>query len=113
MPNRLLYAQVGVSIGINEPGAYRQINIGGGFPPPSVFYPQPVIIAPGSVAGLPMYLNVPPLCLRNCDSIASPIMLVVDPCILCQNSGFVIATSMRTPSGAMIGVRAARPALWL
>ena len=60
-----VYAQVGVSIGINQPGVYGQINIGGGYPPPAVIYPQPVIIAPGPVAGPPMYLYVPPLYQQN------------------------------------------------
>ncbi|TAL71339.1 MAG: hypothetical protein EPN79_04750 [Burkholderiaceae bacterium] len=60
-----VYAQVGVSIGINQPGVYGQINIGGGYPPPAVVYPQPVLIAPGPVAGPPMYLYVPPLYQRN------------------------------------------------
>lgn len=55
-----VYAQVGVSIGINQPGVYGQINIGG-YPPPPVVYPQPVIIAPGPVDVAPMYLYVPPL----------------------------------------------------
>ena len=60
-----VYAQVGVSIGINQPGVYGQINIGGGYPPPAIVYPQPVIISPGPVVGPPMYLYVPPLYQRN------------------------------------------------
>lgn len=60
-----VYAQVGVSIGINQPGVYGQINIGGGYPPPAVVYPNPVVISPGPVVGPPMYLYVPPLYQRN------------------------------------------------
>lgn len=56
-----VYAQVGVSIGINQPGIYGQINIGGGYPPPTLVYPQPIIVAPGPVSAPPMYLYVPPL----------------------------------------------------
>ena len=59
-----VYAQVGVSIGINQPGVYGQINIGG-YPPPPVVYSEPVIIAPRPVAGPPMYLYVPPLYQQN------------------------------------------------
>jgi hypothetical protein len=51
---------VGVSIGINQPGVYGRIDIGN-FPQPAVVYPQPVIIAPAPVAvhRPPMYLYVP------------------------------------------------------
>src|SRR5574337_801069 len=62
------HAQVGVSIGINEPGVYGQINIGGGYPPPALIYTQPVIVAPvpGVVAPPPpMYMYVPPRYQRN------------------------------------------------
>lgn len=62
------HAQVGVSIGINQPGVYGQINIGGGYPPPALVYPQPVLVAP--VPGVmapppPMYMYVPPRYQRN------------------------------------------------
>jgi hypothetical protein len=52
---------VGVSIGINQPGFYGRINIGD-MPPPVVVYPQPVVIAPAPVAVYqqPIYLYVPP-----------------------------------------------------
>jgi hypothetical protein len=53
-------AQVGVSIGVNQPGFYGQINIGNAAPPP-VIYAQPTVIeqAPEYVGG-PVYLHVPP-----------------------------------------------------
>jgi len=52
---------VGVSIGIDQPGAYGRIDIGN-FPQPAVVYPQPVVIAPTPVAVYqrPIYLYVPP-----------------------------------------------------
>ena len=52
---------VGVSIGINQPGVYGRIDIGN-YPPPAVVYPQPVVIAPTPVAVYqrPIYLYVPP-----------------------------------------------------
>ena len=52
---------VGVSIGINQPGVYGQINIGN-LPPPPVVYAQPIIYAPPRVAVVqqPVYLYVPP-----------------------------------------------------
>lgn len=52
---------VGVSIGINQPGVYGRIDIGN-YPQPRVIYPQPVIIAPSPVAVYqqPIYLYVPP-----------------------------------------------------
>jgi len=50
---------VGVSIGISQPGVYGQINIGN-YPAPALVYPQPVIIAPPRVAMAPAYLYVPP-----------------------------------------------------
>ncbi len=50
-----------VSIGVNEPGFYGQINIGD-YPRPSVVYAQPMIIerGPRYVEAEPMYLHVPP-----------------------------------------------------
>lgn len=51
-------AQVGVSVGIGEPGFYGQISIENA-PPPQVIYPQPVVIAPA-----PRYVGVPPVYLR-------------------------------------------------
>ena len=52
---------VGVSIGINQPGVYGRIDIGS-FPAPAVIYAQPVIYAPTPVAVYqrPIYLYVPP-----------------------------------------------------
>lgn len=52
---------VGVSIGINQPGVYGRIDIGN-YPQPMLVYPQPVIIAPAPVAieRRPIYLYVPP-----------------------------------------------------
>jgi hypothetical protein len=52
---------VGVSIGINQPGVYGRIDIGN-YPPPPVVYAQPVVIAPTPVAiyQRPVYLYVPP-----------------------------------------------------
>jgi len=52
---------IGVSIGINQPGVYGRIDIGN-YPQPAVIYPQPVIIAPAPIAvhQRPIYLYVPP-----------------------------------------------------
>jgi hypothetical protein len=55
------FAQVGVSVGIGEPGFYGQINLGNGYPAPQVVNPQPVVIqpAPEYVGAAPIYLRVP------------------------------------------------------
>jgi hypothetical protein len=54
---------VGVSIGISQPGVYGRIDIGR-FPQPAVVVPQPVIIAPPpqvvAVPAQPVYMWVPP-----------------------------------------------------
>jgi len=53
---------VGVSIGISQPGVYGRIDIGR-FPQPAVVVPQPVIIMPQPVAVVrprPVYMWVPP-----------------------------------------------------
>ncbi len=50
---------VGVSIGINQPGVYGQINIGN-YPAPALVYAQPIVVAPPRVALAPVYLYVPP-----------------------------------------------------
>ena len=52
---------VSVSIGVNAPGIYGQINIGPG-PRPEVIYAQPVVVAqaPEYVGAAPIYLHVPP-----------------------------------------------------
>ena len=57
----LAQTSVGVTIGINQPGVYGQINIGN-FPQPRLVYPQPVVIGPsqGYFKQAPIYLYVPP-----------------------------------------------------
>jgi len=57
----LAQTNVGVSIGINQPGVYGRIDIGS-FPQPALIYSQPVIIVPQPVAvrAEPVYLYVPP-----------------------------------------------------
>src|SRR5258706_987332 len=57
---------VGVSIGINQPGVYGRIDIGN-YPAPAVVYPQPIVIAPAPVAGYqqPIYLHVPVVYQQN------------------------------------------------
>ena len=56
-------ADVGVSIGVNEPGIYGRIDIGN-LPPPRVIYQKPIVIWPPPVARAPppppIYLRVPP-----------------------------------------------------
>ncbi len=56
----LAATSVGVSICINQPGVYGQVNFGN-LPPPLVVYPQPVIYAPPQVRVIqqPIYLYVP------------------------------------------------------
>ena len=56
-----LAAEAGVSVQIGEPGFYGRIDIGG-FPPPQLIYPQPVVIqrVPVGVVREPIYLHVPP-----------------------------------------------------
>jgi hypothetical protein len=57
---------VGVSIGIHQPGVYGRVDIGN-VPPPPVVYAQPVVIAPPRVVvqRQPIYLYVPPAHQRN------------------------------------------------
>ena len=57
----LATTNVGVSIGIAQPGVYGRIDIGN-MAPPHVVYPQPVIYAPPRVTMVqqPVYLYVPP-----------------------------------------------------
>ncbi len=52
---------VGVSIGINQPGVYGRVDIGN-YPQPVLINPQPVIIVqqPVAVVRQPIYLYVPP-----------------------------------------------------
>lgn len=54
-------ADVGVSVNVNEPGFYGQINIGSVPQPPQVIYAQPIVVqrSPTYVAE-PIYLHVPP-----------------------------------------------------
>ena len=55
-------ADVGVSIGISQPGVYGRVDIGR-FPQPAVIVPQPVLVMPQpavAVAPQPVYLWVPP-----------------------------------------------------
>ena len=54
-------ADVGVSIGVNEPGLFGRIDIGG-YPPPQTIYAQPMVIerAPQYAQEPPLYLHVPP-----------------------------------------------------
>ena len=51
---------VGVSIGINQPGVYGRINIGN-VPPPALVRSQPIVFAPPRVVveRQPIYLYVP------------------------------------------------------
>ena len=57
---------VGISIGINQPGVYGRVDIGN-YPQPVVVYPQPVVVAPAPVAVYqqPIYLYVPVQYQRN------------------------------------------------
>ena len=50
---------VGVSIGINQPGVYGRIDIGR-FPQPQVYVQQPVVIYRQAQRPQPIYLHVPP-----------------------------------------------------
>jgi hypothetical protein len=58
-PTRAADVDVGVSIGISQPGVYGRIDIGR-FPQPQVIVQQPVIIARPVRAPEPVYLWVPP-----------------------------------------------------
>jgi hypothetical protein len=50
---------VGVSIGINQPGVYGRIDIGR-FPQPQVIVQQPVVVYRQAQLPPPVYLHVPP-----------------------------------------------------
>jgi hypothetical protein len=50
-------AQTSVNVTVGQPGFYGQLNIGG-YPPPPVYYPQPVVIEQ-RIVGAPVYLRVP------------------------------------------------------
>lgn len=58
-PTRAADVDVGVSIGISQPGVYGRIDIGR-FPQPQVIVQQPVIIQRHVRAPEPVYLWVPP-----------------------------------------------------
>ena len=53
---------VGVSVGVNQPGFYGRIDIGSVSAPPVLIYRQPVIITRPAVVVTqqPVYLHVPP-----------------------------------------------------
>lgn len=57
--NPVYAADVGVSVSIGQPGFYGRLDIGG-YPPPRLLYPQPIIIQQVPVYGEPLYLRVPP-----------------------------------------------------
>ena len=52
---------VGVAVGVGQPGYYGQIELGG-MPAPALIYSNPVIIQamPAGVVVAPVYLRVPP-----------------------------------------------------
>src|SRR5574343_106178 len=52
-------ADVGVSVSIGQPGFYGRIDIGG-YPPPALLYPEPVMIQAVPYGRPPLYLRVPP-----------------------------------------------------
>ena len=54
-----LAADVGVSVSVGQPGFYGRIDIGG-YPPPVLINPQPMIIERVPVDRPPIYLRVPP-----------------------------------------------------
>jgi hypothetical protein len=56
-----LAAEVGVAIGISQPGFYGQISIGE-LPRPRLIYAQPVVVrrVPAVAVAEPIYLHVPP-----------------------------------------------------
>jgi len=62
----LAQAQIGVSVNIDQPGFFGQINIGN-LPRPEVIYSAPVIVEapPANVNYEPVYLRVPPEHHRN------------------------------------------------
>ncbi len=57
-----LAADIGVTIGIDQPGVYGRIDIGRVPTPPVLMYQQPVVIMPTPVAvqRRPIYMHVPP-----------------------------------------------------
>ncbi|MBN8504351.1 MAG: hypothetical protein J0L58_07730 [Burkholderiales bacterium] len=59
MPAQAVDVDVGVSIGISQPGVYGRIDIGR-FPQPQVVVAAPVLVRPARVQHAPVYLWVPP-----------------------------------------------------
>ena len=51
--------QAAVSVSIGQPGFFGQIDIGGA-PPPALWSPRPVLVAPAPPGLAPVYLHVPP-----------------------------------------------------
>jgi hypothetical protein len=51
---------IGVSVGISQPGFYGRIDIGSAGAAPVLVYPQPVLIARPVVVPPPVYMHVPP-----------------------------------------------------
>lgn len=54
-----LWASVGVSINVGQPGFFGQIQLGD-YPRPQVLYAQPIVVEQGGYVGEPIYLHVPP-----------------------------------------------------
>jgi hypothetical protein len=53
-------ARAQVSVGVNVPGLYGRVDVGGYPTPPPVLYRQPVYVDRGPTPGEPLYLHVPP-----------------------------------------------------
>lgn len=49
---------IGLSLGINQPGVYGQINIDT-LPAPALVSPTPLVVAPGVASAPPAYIYVP------------------------------------------------------
>jgi hypothetical protein len=52
-------ASAQISVNIGQPGFYGRLDIGG-FPPPPLLFPEPVMIQRVPVGRPPLYLRVPP-----------------------------------------------------
>lgn len=57
-------ASAQISVNIGQPGFYGRIDIGG-FPPPPLLFPEPMVIQRVPVSRPPLYLHVPPGHARN------------------------------------------------
>ena len=55
-----LASEVGVSVSIGHPDFYGRIDVGGGYPPPLLVNPRPMLIEPAPPGRPPVYLRVPP-----------------------------------------------------